>query len=153
MEIIYKKLEELNKYKNNPRNNENAIKEVAESIKNFGFKVPILIDKDNTIICGHTRYEASKLLDLKEVPCVLVKDLSEEQIKAFRLADNKVAEFSKWDYEKLKEELKKINNNLIDFDFYNDLDIEDEDFVKDTEITKQKKEKGYICPKCGEKFE
>lgn len=153
MEIIYKKLEELNKYKNNPRNNENAIKEVAESIKNFGFKVPILIDKDNIIICGHTRYEASKLLGLKEVPCVLVKDLNEEQIKAFRLADNKVAEFSKWDYEKLKEELKKIDNNLVNFDFYNDLDIEDEDFVKDTEITKQIKGKEYICPKCGEKFE
>lgn len=153
MKIIYKKIEDLVKYKNNPRNNENSIKEVAKSIKEFGFKVPILIDKDNVIICGHTRYDASKLLNLIEVPCILIEDLDEQQIKAFRLADNKVAEFAKWDYEKLKKELKQINNSLINFDFYDELDVTDEDFLKNTEIIKEIKIKEYRCPKCGEIFE
>ena len=116
MEIIYKNIDEINKYKNNPRNNEKAIKEVAKSIENFGFKIPILIDENDVIICGHTRLEASKLLGLKKIPCIKVKDLSEEQIRAFRIVDNKVAEYSRWDYEKLREELKYINSNLLEFE-------------------------------------
>ena len=152
MEIVNKKIDEIIPYKNNPRYNKNSIEEVAESIKEFGFKVPILLDENNVIICGHTRYEASKLLKLKYLPCIIAKDLTKEQIKAFRLVDNKVAEYSKWDYEKLKEELSEININLMAFDFYNDLDVSDDDFVKDTEITKEIKEKEYICPECGERF-
>ena len=152
MEIINKKIEEIIPYKNNPRYNKNSIEEVAESIKEFGFKVPILLDENNVIICGHTRYEASKLLKLKTVPCIIVTDLTKEQIRAFRLVDNKVAEYSKWDYEKLKEELNKINMDLLGFELYDDLDISDDDFIKDMKITKEKKEKVYICPECGEVF-
>ena len=152
MEIVQKSLNELKVYKNNPRNNANSIQEVAESIKNFGFKVPILIDKNNEIVCGHTRYEASKMLKLTKVPCILIDDLNEEQIKAFRIVDNKVSEFSRWDYGKLKEELKNIDISIYNFDFNTELNIDDDDFISDTEITKEKKEKEYICPKCGEIF-
>lgn len=152
MEIVNKNINELIKYNKNPRNNENAIYEVAKSIKEFGFKVPIIIDENNIIVCGHTRYEASKLLNLKKIPCIIVKDLNEEQIKAFRLVDNKVSEYSRWDYEKLKEELRNIKLDLFDYEINNELDISDDDFISDTEITKDKKEKEYICPKCGEVF-
>ena len=91
MQIVYKKIEELKPYKNNPRKNDEAVPYVAESIKQFGFKVPIIIDNNNEIIAGHTRYKASIKLEMKEVPCIIADDLTEEQIKAFRLADNKVA--------------------------------------------------------------
>ena len=92
MEIVYKKVNELIPYKSNPRINDEAVEYVKNSIKEFGFKVPIVIDKNNVIIAGHTRLKASLELGLKEVPCIIADDLSEEQIKAFRLADNKVSE-------------------------------------------------------------
>lgn len=148
MDIIFKKISELKKYENNPRDNSEAIKEVADSIKKFGFRVPIIIDADNTIICGHTRYEACRYLKINEVPCIMVNDLSEEQVKAFRLADNKVSEFSLWDYEKLKAEIEG-NSYLMELSSLDELDITNDDFVKDTEITKEKKIKVCKCPKCG----
>ena len=92
MQIIQKQLNELVPYKNNPRINDAAVPAVAESIKAFGFKVPIVIDKNNVIVCGHTRYKAAQSLNMKSVPCIVADDLSDEQIKAFRLADNKVSE-------------------------------------------------------------
>lgn len=108
MQIIEKKIEELIPYENNPRKNENAIQFVANSIKEFGFKVPIVIDKNNTIVAGHTRLLASKKLGIETVPCIIADDLNEEQIKAFRLADNKVSEFSEWNRELLKKELNDL---------------------------------------------
>ena len=96
MKIIDKKLSELKPYEKNPRKNDEAVKYVMESIKEFGFKVPIIIDKNNVIVCGHTRYKASKKLKLDTVPCIIADDLTEEQIKAFRLADNKVSEKGEW---------------------------------------------------------
>lgn len=151
LKIVYKNIDEIKKYGNNPRYNEEAVEQVAESIKKYGFKVPILIDKNNIIICGHTRLEASKLIKLKEIPCIVVEDLNEEQIKAFRIVDNKVSEFSSWDYEKLVKELKDIDDDFIkELNMIEDLDITDEDFIKDSEITKEKKEKIMVCPKCGE---
>lgn len=99
-------------YEKNPRNNEKAIEKVAESIKQFGFKVPIVIDKNNIIVAGHTRYLAAQQLDFVRVPCVVADDLTDEQIKAYRLADNKVAEFSEWNFDLLSEELEA----LADFD-------------------------------------
>lgn len=92
MEIVYKKLQDLKPYENNPRFNDDAVEFVANSIKEFGFKVPIVIDKNGVIVAGHTRYKASIELGLKEVPCIVADDLSDEQVKAFRLADNKVSE-------------------------------------------------------------
>ena len=153
MEIKMIKLDDLKPYENNPRFNDDAVEYVAKSIKEFGFKVPIVIDKDNVIVAGHTRFKASMELGLDEVPCIIANDLSNEQIKAFRLVDNKVSEYSKWDYTKLINEIKKIDDDFINtLDFIEELDISDDDFISDTEITKEKKEKEYICPKCGEKF-
>ena len=108
MEIKELKLKDIIPYEKNPRKNDEAVKYVAESIKQFGFKVPIVIDKDNVIVAGHTRYKASKKLGLESVPCVVADDLNEEQIKAFRLADNKVSEKAEWDFDLLTEELDGI---------------------------------------------
>lgn len=99
-------------YEKNPRKNDEAVKYVMESIKEFGFKVPIVIDKDNIIVAGHTRLKAAKKLKLEEVPCIIADDLTEEQIQAFRLADNKVAEKAEWDFDLLAGEL----DELVDFD-------------------------------------
>lgn len=133
MEIINKKLEELIPYENNPRDNEKAIDKVADSIKEFGFKVPLVIDKNNVIVTGHTRYLASKKLGLKEVPCLIADDLNEKQIKAFRIADNKVSDYSIWDNKKLLGELEELNFEIFTgfemsdlFEDIKDLDILDE---------------------------
>lgn len=112
MDIVLKKLSDIRPYEKNPRKNDEAVKYVAESIKQFGFKVPIVIDSNGVIVAGHTRYKAAKKLNLKEVPCIVADDLTEEQVKAFRLADNKVAEKAEWDFELLSDEL----DDLFDFD-------------------------------------
>ena len=112
MEIINKKIEELKMYDKNPRKNDDSVDYVANSIKQFGFKVPLVIDLDGVIVTGHTRYKASKKLGLKEVPCIIADDLTPEQLRAFRIADNKVTEKSSWDLDLLKEEF----DDLLDFD-------------------------------------
>lgn len=101
-------LSEIKPYEKNPRRNDKAVDSVAKSIKEFGFKVPIVIDADNVICCGHTRYKAAQKLGLKTVPCVIADDLTPEHIKAFRLADNKVAELADWDLAMLDEEIRSI---------------------------------------------
>ncbi|HEL1262751.1 TPA: ParB N-terminal domain-containing protein [Streptococcus equi subsp. zooepidemicus] len=125
MEFVDKKLSEITPYKNNPRNNDEAVGPVAESIKEFGFKVPIVVDKNGEIVNGHTRYKAAKKLGLETVPVIVADDLSEEQIKAFRLADNKVGEIAVWDLDLLNEEL----NDILELDmsvFGFELEIDDE---------------------------
>ena len=118
MQIVEKKIEEIKPYENNPRKNDDAVKYVANSIKEFGFKVPIVIDKNNVIVAGHTRYKASKKLGIDIVPCVVADDLTQKQINAFRLADNKTAEMADWDNEKLKSELEQIFDiNMKNFGF------------------------------------
>lgn len=129
MDIINKKIGEIKPYEKNPRKNDEAVEYVANSIREFGFKVPIVIDKDGIIIAGHTRYKASKKLGLKEVPCIVADDLNEEQIKAFRLADNKVGEVAEWDISILSEELTDIINldmTEFAFDLFNDEEDEEE---------------------------
>lgn len=122
MQLIYKKLKDIKQYDNNPRKNDEAVKYVAESIKEFGFKVPIVIDKDNVIVAGHTRWKAAKSLNIKEVPCIIADDLTEQQIKAYRLADNKVSEFAEWDFNILNLELDELLNfDMASFGF----DIDD----------------------------
>jgi site-specific DNA-methyltransferase (adenine-specific) len=133
MEIVNKKLDDLKPYENNPRFNDDAVEYVAKSIKEFGFKVPIVIDKNNVIVAGHTRYKASMELGLEEVPCVVADDLTDEQIRAFRLADNKVAEIAEWDIDLLDTELDDILNiDMSDFGF--DLDFEDEKEIIEDEV-------------------
>lgn len=129
MKIIEVNIEDLVEYENNPRHNENAIEKVKSSIKEFGFKVPIIIDKDNVIITGHTRTKAARLLGLKTVPTIRADDLNEEQVKAFRLADNKTQEFADWDFDLLEQELeaiKDINMNDMGFNIeMSDINIDD----------------------------
>ena len=118
VKIIYKDVGELVPYEKNARKNTKAVKYVANSIKEFGFKVPVVIDENNVIICGHTRVLASQKLGINDVPCIVAKDLSEEQVKAFRLADNKVSEKAEWDFELLNEEMDEIFNfDMTDFGF------------------------------------
>lgn len=118
MQIIEVDVEKLIPYVNNPRNNDEAVQYVAASIKEFGFKVPVIIDKDNVIVTGHTRLRAAKKLGFEKVPCILADDLTEQQIKAFRLADNKVSELAEWDIDKLNIELEGISDlEMIDFGF------------------------------------
>lgn len=120
------KLKDIKPYGKNPRKNDQSVDKVANSIKEFGFKVPIVIDKNNVIVCGHTRYKAAKKLGLSVVPCVVADDLTEEQIKAYRLADNKVGEDSEWDFDLLGEELDGIFDiDMSDFGF--DLSEEEEE--------------------------
>ncbi len=116
-EIIYKNIDELVPYENNPRHNDQGVDALAESIKEFGFKVPIIIDQDGVIVAGHTRLKACKKLGIEEVPCIVADDLTDEQIKAFRLADNKVAELSDWDLDKLKEEIGELDIDMTKYGF------------------------------------
>ena len=104
-------------YANNPRKNDEAVAGVAASIKRFGFLIPMVIDRNNEIICGHTRYKAAKQLGLTEVPCVIADELTEEEIRAFRLADNKVSEKATWDMDLLPVELAGIMLPMEEFGF------------------------------------
>lgn len=125
MNIINIKLSDLKPYERNPRNNKEAVDYVANSIREFGFKNPIIVDKNNVIVAGHTRYLACKKLGIKEVPCVIADDLTDEQIKAFRLADNKVAEIATWDLDLLNDELDELLNfDMSLYGFNDDEDIE-----------------------------
>lgn len=118
VKIIYKNVGELIPYEKNARKNTKAVKYVANSIKSFGFKVPIVIDENNIVICGHTRLKASQKLNLDTVPCIVAKDLTEEQVKTFRLADNKVSEKAEWDFDLLQAEIDDIFNfDMTDFGF------------------------------------
>lgn len=131
MEIESIRIEDIKPYENNPRLNDSAVEGVKESIKQFGFKIPMVIDKDNVIVCGHTRYKASKQLGLKEIPCIRADDLTDEQIKAFRIADNKVSEVAEWDIDKLSIELEDISLDMssfgIDLDALSPVDIQEDD--------------------------
>lgn len=132
MEIVYKTLGELTPYENNPRNNDNAVEYVKNSIERFGFKVPMVIDKNNVIVAGHTRYKAALELDMAKVPCVVADDLTDDEIRAFRLADNKVAEFAEWDFELRDEELEMISMDMEQFGFdMSEISIDDREAEED----------------------
>ena len=128
MQIYDKRLDEIKPYENNPRHNDNAVDAVAASIREFGFKVPLVVDSDGVIVAGHTRYKAAKKLGLQTVPCLVADDLTQEQVKAFRLADNKVGELATWDLDTLKVELDNIGEiDMSEFGFSLD-DINPDDF-------------------------
>lgn len=122
MQIEMMNIEQLIPYVNSARHNEKAIDKVATSIQEFGFKNPIIIDKNHEIIARHTRLLASKKLGLKEVPTIKADDLTPEKVKAFCIADNKTAEYSEWNFELLAQELEELNLenydlSLTGFDF------------------------------------
>ena len=143
--------DDLVQYYNNPRHNQDAVGPVAESIKAFGFKVPIVVDENLEVITGHTRLKAAKQLGLDRVPVIVAGDLDEDQVRAYRLADNKVAELASWDDEKLLDELAEISNlDMTIFGFEdaealldkltedeNDGEVEEDDYddeLKETDI-------------------
>lgn len=155
MTIQELELSALKPYENNPRNNEQAVDKVAASITQFGFKVPIIIDRENTIVAGHTRYLAAQKLGMEKVPCIVADDLTPNQIRAFRLADNKVAEFSGWDFGKLNEELVFLNEAAFDveqFGFNPSEDVDFDSFLTNEE-NPEKKPHTITCPHCGKTFE
>lgn len=137
MKIINKKIDEIIPYENNPRFNDDAVEYVVKSIQEFGFKVPMVIDKNNTIVAGHTRYKAALELGLEEVPVIIADDLTDEQIKAYRLADNKVSDYSIWNNVALLEELEDLQDLDIFTGFKEseifgeELDEKDNDFLND----------------------
>ena len=123
IKITMMDLESMTPYDNNPRSNESSVEFVANSIRDFGFKVPIIVDKDGVIVAGHTRYLAAKSLGLDKVPTIIADDLTPEQVKAFRIADNKTAEQSDWNLLKLSKEIIDLDFDLGDFGF-SDIEIE-----------------------------
>lgn len=110
LKMVYRSIESILPYEKNPRINDEAVSAVKESIQEFGFKIPVVLSADDVIVAGHTRIKAAKELGMTEVPCIIADDLSEEQIRAFRLADNKSAEIATWDDALLQEELENIFN-------------------------------------------
>lgn len=128
MQIYDKPLGWLTPYENNPRNNDEAVEPVANSISEFGFKVPIVATPDGEIINGHTRWKAAKKLKLKTVPVIIADDLTEEQVRAFRLADNKVAEIAQWDIELLLSEIESVDNLDMTLFGFTDSDYTLDDF-------------------------
>ena len=151
-------LSDITPYENNPRNNEEAVEKVANSIKEFGFNQPIVVDRDNVIIVGHTRYLAAQELGLTEAPVIVAGNLSEEQARAYRLADNKTGEIAGWDFEKLALELEQVESiDMGEFGFEtHDLDSGSvDDFFEDanTSSKHEQKPKTVTCPHCGKTFE
>ena len=132
MNVIEIPIDQLKPYKKNARYNENAVPKVAESIKQFGFRNPVIVDKDMVIICGHTRVLGAKSLGLKKVPCIIADDLTPEQVKAFRLVDNRTSEFADWNYDLLQKELNTLKCDLSDFEFP-ELTFEDNMSVEELE--------------------
>ena len=151
-------LEEIKEYENNPRRiPEEAVNAVAASIREFGFRVPVVVDSDKVIIAGHTRVLAARQLGMSEVPCVIADDLTSEQIKAFRLADNKTGELSGWDFEKLDLELEELADIDIDMgEFGFELEVQTEECLsanKEINTDEFSEEKfRHECPRCGFKF-
>lgn len=145
MKLIDIDINKLIPYVNNPRKNDEAVDPVANSIREFGFKVPLVIDKENNVVCGHTRLKAAKKLGLKTVPCIIADDLTEEQITAFRLADNKVGELAEWDFDLLGDELDSIFDiDMSEFGFSDEFsNVSAEDY--DTDFSLPDGDKPEIC--------
>ena len=164
MEIVYKKINELKPYENNSRtHDENQIKQICESIKEYGWTNPVLIDEKGMIIAGHGRVEAGKKLDIKEVPCIVLSGLTEAQKKAYVIADNKMALNAGWDFNLLSLELENLKE--LDFDLEltgfsadeidgllsTNEDIENNDYEE--QDLKENNTQLHKCPECGCEFE
>ena len=155
MEVQNLKIDEIKPYENNPRNNLDAVDATANSIKEFGWQQPIVVDKDMVIIAGHTRYLAAKKLGCDTVPVVVASNLSDEQVRAYRLADNKTGELAEWNTKLLDDELQDILDiDMTDFGFDEDIEFDPADEV-DTRIDEPAETTDsteVTCPYCGEVF-
>lgn len=157
MTIEYKPIEQCIPYDRNPRDTRDAVDKVAASIQAFGFLVPIILDKDGIIIAGHTRLLAARKLGLKEVPTTTVEDLTEDEIKAYRLVDNRVAEMAVWDMPLLAEAMSYIGDeiDMLQFGFSNLEDERVQQIDTNTEYDLQSFDDEafeYDCPECGYHF-
>ena len=142
---------DLKEYENNPRNNDGAVEAVAESIKQYGFKVPIILDKNGVIVAGHTRKKAAELLGLETVPCYVASDLTPEQVRAYRLADNKTGELAEWDLTKLEEELAEltafdVDMTLFGFDEIDFDEVQEKSIAEEYADVKPSLSEKYIIP-------
>ena len=154
MKVIMRSIADVIPYENNPRVNDKAVEAVAASLKEFGFKQPIVVDSAGVIVVGHTRLKAAKILGMSKVPVVVADDLTDEQIREYRLADNKTAELSEWDFGKLQEEmdaLKDVDMSVFGFDV---ADAEFDDVVDDKSESEydDSEDKTVTCPNCGLTF-
>ena len=164
MKIEYLKLEDITPYEQNPRLNDDAVEMVEKSIAEFGFNVPILLDKDHVIIAGHTRYLAAQSKKMKMVPCIILDDLDEDKVRQYRIVDNKTQELGIWDYEKLIEELDDITElDMSMFDFGSLLETDEEDLDEEDDRLTSNLDQSfeidlddfgdeafeYECPYCG----
>ena len=151
--IIEQYVNDLIPYENNARINDKAIDIVANSIQEFGFKNPVIIDKNKVIVAGHTRVLACKKLGIDKVPCIVADDLTEEQIKAFRIADNSSAQVAEWDMEKLMAELETIDYDMEQFGLQeqlNQLQVNFDNGLEDEEYNDMGVQKHLCkCPVCG----
>jgi site-specific DNA-methyltransferase (adenine-specific) len=163
MQINDVSVSQIKPYENNPRVNDGAVDAVAASIKEFGFKVPIIIDKDNIIVCGHTRLKAAKMLGLKTVPAIMADDLTPEQVKGLRIADNQTASLAEWDTALLQAEIDELENLGFDMDLLGFKEGELEELLNRVNFTPgtiddqgkldELSPKMIKCPKCGEEFD
>ena len=154
MDIVEIAVKDLRPYeKNAKKHDQTQIDNVAKSIEKYGFVQPIVVDKNNEVIIGHCRLEASKKLKLKKVPCVLADTLTEEQVKELRLLDNKLNE-SDWDFDLLGEELAELDLSDFDVDWgiIEEPEVDIDDFFSKSE-EKEKQPKTIKCPHCGEIIE
>lgn len=151
MEVKLVKIAEIKPYDRNPRNNDGAVDAVAASIKEFGWQQPIVVDRDGVIIAGHTRYKAAQKLKCKEVPVVVAENLTDKQVRAYRLADNKTAEAAEWLPDELAAELSDLQSALDMAQFGFDLDAADiPDFdIEDSQSSEPNASDMCTCPKCG----
>ena len=156
MNIVNIAISELKAYENNPRRmSDSDIELLSNSIKKFGFKVPCVVDINNVLVTGHARVKAAEKAGLKEIPCIIADDLTPEQVKAFRLVDNKMSELSVWDFEKLDLELKELNLNFDMSEFGFNLEIKKDPEIENQEMNIEDfSEKNFKqeCPRCGFKF-
>lgn len=157
MELIRKKLSEIFPYEKNPRKNDKAVKDTAESIKQCGYCNPIIVDENMVILAGHTRLKALKKLGWKECDVIIRAGLSEEQKKKYRIYDNKTAEFAEWDTDLLAAEMEGLDFSGFDIDF--DLPVETDAFGSTEFVNKEYGEDSfgddsfdYECPECGFRF-
>lgn len=148
-QIIYIKVKDLKNNSKNPRKNDEAVKSVAKSIEKYGFRNPLIVDENNIVWCGNTRLKASRELGLEEVPCIIVKDLSEQQMTELALLDNKTNEIADWDMEMLEDVLQECDlSNFEELDWGLEQPLEFEETDDETEINEVEK-KLCKCPVCG----
>lgn len=154
MQVENWNIEDVKPYENNPRHNDEAVEYVANSIREFGFQQPLVVDSEGVLIVGHTRLKAARELGLESVPVVVASDLTDEQVRAYRLADNKVAEASSWDWNMLNEELENIdwldlNMEQFGFETFSEFSGSDSDAPDSFKEYDSDLETDHKCPKCG----